>query len=291
MAMHSQNRSRGDRALNKYCRSLRDSRLAKNASWLLLGQGVSFLVQAAYFIILARLLGTEQYGIYVAAAALAAIVAQYSSLGSGFVFMQHVSHKPERFAIYWGNILVSSLGIGSVLSALLYFVGPRLVGSASPTLLLTIAVGDCVCQQLTNASSQVFQAFDMMRITAILNTSISLARLLAAGIMLAVTRHAAAEGWAFAAMIVSVLATLGAVATITLKFGKPEFSARLFASRAYDGFIYSVSGSTTTVYNDVDKVLLGHFGMNAATAIYAVAYKIINVSNVPMTSVYTAGFP
>jgi O-antigen/teichoic acid export membrane protein len=291
MLLNSPDRPGVRRTVAKYYRWLHESSLAKNASWLLLGQGVSFLTQAAYFVILARLLGTTQYGIYVAAAALAAIVAQYCSLGSGFVFMQHVSHDPGKFAVYWGNILASTLGLGSLLSALLYFGGPRLVGSASSMLFLTIAVGDCVCQQLTNASSQVFQAFDKMRLTVILNTSISLARLLAAGIMLAAVRHAAAEQWAFAAMVVSVLATLGAVITITLKFGTPRFSAELLVSRAHDGLVYSVSGSTTTVYNDIDKVLLGHFGMNAATAIYAVAYKIINISNIPMTSVYTAAFP
>jgi O-antigen/teichoic acid export membrane protein len=275
----------------KYYRRLQESSLAKNASWILLGQGVTFLAQAAYFVILARLLGTLQYGVYVAAAALAAIVAQYTSFGSGFVFMQHVSKDTEQFAVYWGNILISTLGIGSLLSALLCFLGPRLVGSGTVTLFLLMAVGDCVCQQLTNASSQVFQAFDKMRLTVVMNTSISVARLLAAVIMFAAMRHAAAEQWAWAALVVSVLATLGAVITITMNFGKPAFSAKLFAARVHDGFVYSVSGSTTTVYNDIDKVLLGHFGMTAATAIYGVAYRIVNMSNVPMTSVYTAAFP
>ncbi len=45
------------------------SRLAKNAGWMFLGQGVNFAVQACYFILLARLLGADQYGILVGAAA------------------------------------------------------------------------------------------------------------------------------------------------------------------------------------------------------------------------------
>jgi O-antigen/teichoic acid export membrane protein len=59
----------------------------------------------------------------------------------------------------------------------------------------------------------------------------------------------------------------------------------------HDGFIYSLSGSTTTVYNDIDKVFLGHYGMEAANGIYSVAYRIVNISNIPMTSVYSAAFP
>ena len=205
--------------------------------------------------------------------------------------MQHVSHDHGRFSVYWGNILVSTLGLGALLSGLIFFLGPHLVNSASPTLLLTVAIGDCVCQQLTVASSQVFQAFEKMRISAVLNTSINLLRLLVACFLLATRHHAVATQWAGAVLIVSALGALAAVVTVTLNFGKPAFSAALLAARAHDGFIYSVSGSTTTVYNDIDKVLLGHYGMNAANGIYSVAYKVINVSNLPMTSVYSATFP
>jgi O-antigen/teichoic acid export membrane protein len=277
--------------LARYYRRLRQSSLAKSASWLVLGQGISFLVQAAYFVIIARLLGTVEYGIYAAAVALTSIVSQYSSLGSGLVFMQHVSQDHGRFSVYWGNILVSTFGLGGLLSGLIYFLGPHLVGSASPMLLLMVAIGDCVCQQLLIASSQVFQAFDKMWITATLFTGINLLRLLVAGALLAVMHHVVATQWAAAALLVSALAAVGALVVVTLNFGKPAFSSKLFTSRVHDGLIYSVSGSTTTVYNDIDKVLLGHFGMNAANGIYSVAYKIINISNVPMSSIYSAAFP
>lgn len=279
------------RVLVRYYRRLRESSLAKNASWLLLGQGISFVIQAAYFVILARLLGTEQYGIYAAAAALVSIVSQYSAMGSGLVFMQYVSHDRERFSVYWGNILASALGLGGLLSILIYFFGPHLIRSATPMLLLLVALGDCVCQQLANAAGQVFQTFDKMRITATLTTSVNFLRLVVAGVMLASLRHAAASQWAGAALLVSALAALVAVIAVTVNFGKPAFSAKVFTSRAHDGLVYSVSGSTTTIYNDIDKVLLGHFGMNAANGIYSVAYKIINISNVPMSSVYSAAFP
>ena len=64
-------------------RDLLRSRLAKNASWMFLGQGVNFAVQACYFILLARLLGADQYGILVGAAAAVSLLSQYSMLGSG----------------------------------------------------------------------------------------------------------------------------------------------------------------------------------------------------------------
>jgi O-antigen/teichoic acid export membrane protein len=63
-------------------------KLAQNAGWSFLGQMMSTILQAGYFVIIARLLGSTNYGIYTAAFALVAIVSQYSSLGSGFVFLR-----------------------------------------------------------------------------------------------------------------------------------------------------------------------------------------------------------
>jgi hypothetical protein len=71
--------------------------LAKNASWMFLGQGVSFVVQAGYFILLARLLGADRYGIFVGAAAAVSLLSQYSMLGSGMVLLRQVSRHNSEF--------------------------------------------------------------------------------------------------------------------------------------------------------------------------------------------------
>src|ERR1700733_1597974 len=72
-------------------------RLAKNASWMFLGQGVSFVVQACYFVLLARLLGSDQYGSFVGAAAAVSLLSQYSTLGSGLVLVRQVSRVHSDF--------------------------------------------------------------------------------------------------------------------------------------------------------------------------------------------------
>ena len=59
-------------------------RLATDAGWMFLGQGVSFAVQACYFILLARLLGAHQYGIFVGAAAAVSLLSQYSCSGQAW---------------------------------------------------------------------------------------------------------------------------------------------------------------------------------------------------------------
>ena len=79
------------------------------------GQGLSFVVQGLYFIILARLLGTLQYGLLAGAAALVAVVSQYSTMGSGLLLLRYVSPDPECFREYWGNVILSTAFFGTLL--------------------------------------------------------------------------------------------------------------------------------------------------------------------------------
>ena len=172
-----------------------------------------------------------------------------------------------------------------------HLTGHWMVGAASASILVVVAVGDCVWQQLTSCSGQVFQTFEKMRVTATLNMTVNLLRLLLAIGMLLVLHHATSRQWAWAALSVSTMAALFAFTAVSSNFGWPRFSLRLFTSRAGDGFIYSVSASTTTIYNDIDKVLLGHFGMNAANGIYTMAYRVVNICTMPIISIYSAAFP
>src|SRR5277367_2436330 len=80
--------------------------------------------------------------------------------------------------------------------------------------------------------------------------------------MLVVLGRATAWQWAIASLCASALAACIAFATVTRFFGLPSFSPSLLIKRSAEGFVFAISGSTTAVYNDIDKVVLSHFGMN-----------------------------
>src|SRR5258706_14913201 len=64
-------------------RRLATSPFVRNAGWIFGGQIASLGVQAAYFVDLARLLVSSEYGILAGAAALVSIFSQYSAMDSG----------------------------------------------------------------------------------------------------------------------------------------------------------------------------------------------------------------
>src|ERR1700687_2671725 len=77
----------GMKRVREELQRLQPSTLAQNAGWMVMGQGAGFVLQAGYFVLLARLLGSTEYGIYAGTFALVSIASQYSALGSGTVFL------------------------------------------------------------------------------------------------------------------------------------------------------------------------------------------------------------
>jgi O-antigen/teichoic acid export membrane protein len=277
--------------IRRFATRARKSLLVQNASWLFAGQGLSLVAQSFSFIVLARLLGTTQYGLLAGAIALVSVVSQYSALGSGLLFLRYVSPDHSRFRLYWGNVLMSILLLGGLLAVALRLSGHWLLGAASVPLLLPIAIGDCLFQQFSTCAGQVFQAFEKMKFSTALILLSSLLRAALALGMLLVLGRASAWQWAIGSLVVSSVSACIAFATVTRFFGLPSFSPSLFMRRSAEGFVFAVSGSTTAVYNDIDKVVLSHSGLVQANGIYSMAYRIINIGTMPIMSIASAAFP
>src|SRR5215472_17145957 len=86
----------------KEIRAALSSRMGRNAGWMLIGQGLNLLLQSGYFILLGRLLGVGEYGVFAGAFAFVAIATPYTTLGSGLLFVRYVGADHSKFAAYWG---------------------------------------------------------------------------------------------------------------------------------------------------------------------------------------------
>jgi O-antigen/teichoic acid export membrane protein len=258
---------------------------------MILGQGSSVFVQTAYFILLARLLGSRQYGVYAGAFALVSIVSQYATLGTGTIFIRYVSPDLRRFSAYWGNILLATVVSGTLIVCGLAIWGRDLVGPASASILLIVAVSDCFFRRLTESAAQVFQAYEQLRYTAVLNTLTNLLRLVIVALMLVILRHATAREWALAAASVSCIAVIAAIIVVTRKMGNPTFQPSLIHRHGLEGAGFSIASSTGAVYNDIDKTMLSHYGMTVANGIYTMAYRVVDICSIPITSVGGAMLP
>ncbi len=278
-------------AISLELRRIRRSPMARNAGWMMLGQGSGFLLQSIYFILIARLLGPSEYGMYAGAFALTSIIGQYSGMGSGTLFLRYVTADPRQFSVYWGNILMTTTAASILIVAILSSLPGQLLGSGSRPIVLLAAVANCFCFQLTASAAKVFQTYEQLRITAGLTLANNLARTLAAGAMLGFLHRASAYQWSVATVVLSLFTAAASVIIVTVKFGKPKFSMVQMRRDLLEGFGFSFASSTATAYNDIDKTMLSHYGMNAANGIYSMAYRIVDVATIPLLAIREAAMP
>ena len=99
-----------------YVNRIKNNSLARDTIWTTFARGIGILIQAAYFIIIARVLGVQKYGAFVSVTALVSILAPFASWGSDHILVKNVSRKRSFFAEYWGNALLIILLSGFVLN-------------------------------------------------------------------------------------------------------------------------------------------------------------------------------
>jgi O-antigen/teichoic acid export membrane protein len=272
-------------------RRIFSSTLARNASWMLLGQGLNTFLLAGYFVVLSRLLGVTEYGILAGATAFVLIVSPYGSLGSGLIFMRYITADRTRHGLYLGNILLSTAGTSVFLVALLGLSASRVLHAGSTAIVVPLAISECFCSSITNTISQVFQTYEMPRRMILISGINNLLRFLTALTLWIFDSHATAGQWALANLAVSAVLCAGTVLLVTRQLGPPRFSLRLAFQRMGEGSAFSLAGSASTIYNDFDKTMLSHYGMNAANGIYSVAYRVVNMATMPAFSIEMAALP
>jgi O-antigen/teichoic acid export membrane protein len=270
--------------------AIRQSVLARNTGWVLLGQGFYLAFQSSYFILAARLLGSRDYGIFAGAVALVTAFTTFSSMGAGMVLVRYVSPNKSQFQRYWGNVFISAILAGGWIVPLTALFGVHLIHAATIRLMITLALADCFFGKVTEAASLAFQAFEQLRFTASLQVLASAMRFAVALTLWFSLKHVTVEEWALALLCAS--AVVGTVSTLVVcvRLGVPSFQPRLFFRRVGEGFGFSLAYSTTSIYNDVDKAMLTHYGMYAANGGYAVAYKIIDIGCLPFKAIHAAAF-
>jgi O-antigen/teichoic acid export membrane protein len=271
---------------------LSQSSLVRNTLWFLGGNGVRLLLQAAYFVLIARALGVAQYGAFVGALAMMALVAPFSSWGTGFILMKNVARDRRKFAHYWGAAFCLTVTAGVILVPVVTMVSRILWGKSLPVMVLVlVGISDVIFVRILELSAQVFTAVELLRKNSELYIVLSILRALAAlgFTMLVPARNAAS--WAFLYMLSAFVASVYSVIVVLRSFGVPQWNSRLSYPEFKEGFYFAVAQVSQTIYNDIDKTMLVRFSSLEATGIYGAAYRIVDVSFAPVSALVYAAFP
>ena len=277
--------------IQNYIDSFMQKPLVRGTAWLLLGRGMSLVLQAAYFVTIARTLGVAKYGEFVSITALMAIVSPFVGLGIEILLLKNVAKNRNLFAAYWGNSLFVTLvtGVGFIL--LLMLLAPSLLAhSISPLAILLVAVSDLIFGSITNIAGRSFQAIDRLNVSAQIGIFVMFTKVLAAIALLKYFPNPTGLEWVWLYSTSSLLSALFAVILIQRWLGPPTLELGRLKSELGEGVSFSISNSAYTIYSDIDKTMLAKLSTLAATGIYAAAYRLIDVAFIPVMSICGAAY-
>jgi len=261
---------------------------------MIAGQMAALGFQAVYFVLMGRTLGSSEYGGFVGVVALVAILSQFSNCGMEMILLRNVSRSRTHFAATWGSALrVTAAGFVGLLGVAIVF-GHFFLRPDLRLLVPWIAVSDGLFGKLAQLAGRALQGAGELRMMAKLTAAMNLGRAVLAMILFVYARwwggRADALLWARVYWIAPMAVGLIAFWIVTARLGWPRFERMLLRDWS-EGFSFSLSNSSISLYNDIDKTFLAGLGQTFAAGIYGAAYRVADVASAPLYSVYAAATP
>src|SRR5258707_3883187 len=177
---------------------LRGSELAKNTVKLGMGHGLRLVIQAVYFVLIARSLGPKQYGTFVAMASLVAVAAPFAGFGSPMVLLKYVARDRSQLRLYWGNGLLTIAVSGSLLTLVILGLTPFFLGREFLPLTILVCLADLFMIRVADLASFAFAALGRMGESPRINVYISLTSFLGIVVISTINRHPTVHQWTLA---------------------------------------------------------------------------------------------
>jgi O-antigen/teichoic acid export membrane protein len=264
--------------------------LASGTAWMTLAFGARIVFQTGYFILIARALGVSDFGALAAAVALVSLFAPFATWGSGNVLVMDVAREPRSFPVAFGNALITLIVSGTALLVIVLAVGAVLLPRVPLTAIFLLGIADLGFARVVDVAGQCFQAFDRIVAVAWISVLVPALRCAVAVAFVAISTSSSLVTWTALYLGATVIAAVITLWSVSRRLGRPTPVRALLSRRLRLGGYFAVSASATTIYSDIDRVLLARLGTLDATGIYAAAYRAAGMAYMPIMALLTVTY-
>lgn len=268
---------------------LLQSTTARSSSWLLLGLMSRVGFQLLAFILLARKLGAEGFGLFNGVVTLATLLAFFVELGGYSLIVRDLQVRVSVRRTLGTSLGVSALALAPVM---LVFIAlkPLLFPSVSWGVVLALALATMIGSRLYLLASGVWLGREDFSQAARLDAGAGFALLLAA-LVFYVLPGAGLEAWVWFYLGQGLGVALLFLVQVVARFGWPEIEWSQLSRRAQESFYFSVGAAAQGAFNDLDKTLLLRLAGAESAGVYGAASRLLGVAYVPLTALFTALYP
>jgi len=276
---------------NRIISRVRNSQMARNTLWMLLAHGLRIVIEAVYFVLIARALHVQGYGTLVGVGALVGILSPFAGMGTGNLLIKNVARDGTSYKRCLGNALLMVLISGAALMVIVLGVSKFVFPAKIPlTLVFLIAVSELFFARVVEISGQAFQAFHRLKRTALIQILPNVLRLIAiAGLSTFVNAPTVLQ-WGYLNLLCTFICMSIGMWLVNKELGGPTYTLSGIKEQIKEGFYFSVSHTARGVNNDIDKTMLARLSTLEATGVYGAAYRIARVAFTPILSLLFATY-
>jgi O-antigen/teichoic acid export membrane protein len=265
--------------------------LLQGTIWMLLAYGVRLIGQGVAFVFLIRALGSEQFGAFMAAFALATLIAPIAEMG-GYSLAVRDATANQSMPVTVGRSVVMILLCFPICLLIMALIKPLLLAKVAWSVVLCVVFAICLGGSLNRVALGIHVGQRMLDRNAILEAMNGLLQLVWVGLLYLI--GPTVEIWTMLYLGHYLLLATVSLTWVSRTWGKPHLSF----SRLRDGLREQLRTGSHFALGDVsrygtmesDKMLLAHFSTLNATGTYSAAQRIIIVAFFPLQAFLGAAY-
>lgn len=255
--------------------------------------GLRLLVQAGTLLIVARMLGPQEFGAFAGIAALAVMLGTLSTFGLYFVLLGEVSKEPKRREQVLPYAVPTTLLCGSALLIVYLLICTLALHETGVSLpvLLAIGITEMWLQPLFLLPAAEHLALGRIARSQLLTILPLALRLFAAAsvLMLRPADPLAAYGYGY--LVASLIALAIATLTMPAPWPRPSQWRLPNKSELREAAGYAVLNITATTPAELDKTLATKLLPLAASGVYAAGARVIAAATLPVIAMMLSALP
>ncbi len=255
--------------------------------------GLRLLVQAGTLLLVARLLGPDQFGAFAGIAALAVLLGAVASFGTNVVLLGEVSKAPgRREQVLRYAVPTTLLCGGTLLIAYLLICWLALRDTGVPmTVLFAIGVSETWLQPLFGLPAAEHLALGRIARSQLLATLPLLLRLAAATAVFLLRPEAPLAAYAYGYLAASVAALAFASITLPAAWPSPRYWRLPNGKELRDAAGYAALNITASTPAELDKTLAAKLLPLSSAGLYAAGARVIGAATLPVIAMMLSALP
>jgi O-antigen/teichoic acid export membrane protein len=272
-----------------YLRRLRTSQVARNSAYMMASQVSQTMLQGMLFLVLARVLGSHEFGRVAGVVAITSALLPFSGLGLGNVAIMRISRGQAEPGRSLGNAFAMTTVTGALGVGLVMLLGSTFLDDPDIWLLVSLlGISEILITKYIDVAGHVFFGIEQHGVSVFFSNLHVLVRLVSALALNWFWTEPTAVNWAQLHLAGGVFTFCIVLYSCLRRLGPSSLDWRTAVRDAREGVFFSLGLSARSVQMDVDKTVIARDVSAATAGAYTAAFRIVYLACAPIVALLFA---